>query len=116
MSITPFSVTKITNVTDGGSPDIGDQPTAGKIKDLIDSLVDLSDEFATQKTSIEGINESQTFHLGEDIASDLEVILRITKDNILKLKQIYYGDYHATELPNDISAPYYGGTQGQYFI
>ena len=111
---TTFEISKLTNVTDGGSPDLGEEPTSGDLKDLIDEVVNLSDELVNNSSTITSLNADREFFLGNEIVEDVKIMIRMLKDDILQLKQLHYGDYHMTEMPASMTPPYYGGYESEY--
>lgn len=90
-----YDITKLTNVTIGGSPDIGSAPTSGLLKIMIDSIISLSDSIVYHETLLEENKVSTQDNLVIQIE---DTIINTTK-NIKTLtyfleSQMYSDDYH----------------------
>lgn len=102
-----FKVQKFTNVTNGGTPGIGDLPTTGLLKDLITKIVNLSDTLALEKSKLDRLSDLKYPGKKEDfLAMELEQVLlymmKLLDTYKYKIKQVNYGNYHATEMPNEL--------------
>ena len=106
-----FDIKLLTDVTVGGTPDIGDEPTKGVLINLIEAIVDLSDELASSKTSIDTINtRNGSFYLGDEILDLVRGMIKVINTEKYKLQQMTYGDYHAyvRPIPTELKGKNYG--------
>lgn len=105
-----YDITRLTNVTDGGSPDLTEAPTSGKLATLIAQIITLSDEIVNMETFLEdpGANNTELFDVGYMIEDDINTIIKQLNSRVLLLQQQTYGSYHAPEIDPSLEAPYYG--------
>lgn len=108
-----FDIKLLTNVEDGGIPDIGDLPTAGLLATLIDSITSLSDELATNEDVIATIlDRNGRFYLGNQIIENIQQLIKNFNVMTYNLQKLTYGDYHSyvRPLPDELNGRNYGIT------
>lgn len=92
-----YQISVLTNVTDGGDPDIEDQPTNGLIADTIIELIKLSDAIAENKEFIENPPTLIPF-FGNTLTA-------FFKSNIKNLKALRYSilaEIDPSEIPEEL--------------
>ena len=71
-----FDISFMTNVTDGGTPDLGDMPTGGLLSDLANSIIDLSDELVAKKSTIEKSGPNSIYEFGTHLINVTEKMIQ----------------------------------------
>lgn len=92
-----FDISFLTNVTDGGTPDLGDMPTSGLLANLSDSLIDFSDALVENKAKIEQPGTNSIYEFGTHL---IDVIEKMTQDlNLLRFQIL---QMTSTQIPDEL--------------
>lgn len=103
-----YNITKLTNVTIGGSPDIGDAPTSGLLNTAINAIIDLSDAIVYHETMLEAIPVGSESFMANKIEREINTVIGLLNNARFLLDSQQYSDpidYHdgvAPTMPADL--------------